>query len=81
MRAVEKFLPSISDKTVIPMGVAMVLAYIIIWAVHEGDKIEYMAEKARQVEINQSEYTRDMSAIDKRLIHIESVLSRVKNGK
>ena len=66
-----------ADKAVIPFGTAILLAYIMIWAIEKADKIDVQASQLTAIQSQQAEYNKTVQQIDKRLVRLETLSTAV----
>lgn len=62
-----------SEKTMIPIGLVVVIGYILLWSAHIGDKVESQA-------VAQTELKTRIVAQEKRAAHIEKMLIRISDA-
>ncbi len=66
---------AITEKTVIPLGVFVILVGGIVWLTSIYAESHQNAVAISELKLKQDEYNRTVQSIDSRLSHIEGVLS------
>lgn len=76
----DKLISVLKEKEVIPIGLAVVLGYILVWAVRIGDQQLAQAKDLEATKAVVSTNLKKYNSIDKRLSRIEWAL-KIKHKK
>ena len=80
MISLDKIVSSAGEKGVIPIGIGVIIGYILVWAVHMGDLVSANATSIEIVKEKQRSYNEDVHKVDMRLSRIEWAL-KIKTAK
>jgi len=79
MISLDKIVSVIHEKTAIPIGIGVLIGYILVWAVHTGDDVVAHASRLAKVEATQEAYTANLQKINTHLAIIERTLKIKKH--
>lgn len=74
MISLEKIATSVNEKGAIPVGIGILIGYLLVWGVHTGDMVQANALSIEKVKEKQKIYNADMHKVNLRLSRIEWAL-------
>lgn len=74
MISAEKVIATMNEKPAIPIGIGIIIGYILVWAVHLGDMVAAHGESIDKVKTRVVGFKTDLHVIDLRLQRIELAL-------
>lgn len=74
MVGLEKIAAVVGEKQLIPMGIVIMLGYVLIWAVKSDDRAMAHENKIMEMTVVQAKYVNTVQSIDSRLSRIEWAL-------
>lgn len=80
MIGADKVISILKEKEVVPIGLAVVLGYVLVWAVRIGDQQLALAQELKETKVVVSSNLVKYNSIDRRLSRIEWAL-KIKHKK